>query len=251
MPSLAIKVFKHLILSVSTLVPVWGVAPELETPRVWLWAWDRPEDLRFLRPADAGVAFFVLGIRMGENGLSLRPRTAPLRLTAGMHRIAVVRLEMTLTNLSENQMNELVSAIREKALVPGIEGIQLDFDAALSQRPFYRRLLARLRSEPALHVPISITALASWCMGDRWIRNLPVDSAVAMLFQMGPSSSEALAWLRKERPLAGLYNGTLAWGLSTDQPLPVSPPIQARVFFFHPHPWTPSAFKKALHLVSK
>ena len=241
------RFFRALVLAlVWALIPLLHAGVRAGSPRVWVWAWDRPEDLRFLKPEDAGVAFFVLGISMNEKGVTLRPRTAPLRLSRGMHRIAVVRLEMSSMDAPERQMKDVLRAIHSYALVPGIEGLQLDFDASRSQRPFYRKLVERLRKDPEVRIPISITALASWCMGDRWIQDLPVSEAVAMLFQMGPDGSDAMAWLRKGRPLAGANLGTLAWGLSTDQPLSVSPPAQARVYLFHPRSWTPTAFQKVL-----
>lgn len=218
-------------------------------PRIWLWAWDRPEDLRFLGPRDAGVAMFVLGIRVEARGLSLRHRTAPLRLSPGMRRIAVVRLEVVPRDLDDRRLGEVVAAIRTRAQVPGTEGIQVDFDATRSQRPLYRRLLAKLRGDPAIRVPVTMTALASWCMGDRWIADLPVEGAVAMLFQMGQGTAEALAWLRRGRPLGGPAGTALDWGISTDQPLPAPPPATARVFVFHPLPWTPAAYGRALFLV--
>ena len=220
-------------------------------PRVWLWAWDRPEDLRFLRPDDAGVAMFVLGLRVEARGLVLRHRTAPLRLAPGVCRIAVVRLDVVPRELDETRLDEVVAAIRKEALVPGIAGLQVDFDAVQSQRSLYRRLLAKIRADGAFKVPVTITALASWCMGDRWIRDLPVDGAVVMLFQMGPDTDEAVAWLRRRRPMAGPAGTPLAWGIATDQPLPDPPPAQAPTFVFNPRPWTPEAFRRALHLVAR
>jgi hypothetical protein len=32
---------------------------EVITPRVMLWAWERPEDLRFIAPDRVGIAFLV------------------------------------------------------------------------------------------------------------------------------------------------------------------------------------------------
>ena len=64
--------------------------------------------------------------------------------------------------------------------------IQIDFDAADSERDVYRRLLARVRAVLPRTVPLSMTALASWCVGDTWLDGLPVDEAVPMLFRMGP-----------------------------------------------------------------
>lgn len=220
-------------------------------PRVWLWAWDRPEDLRFLGPGDAGVAIFVLGIRAGPDGVALRHRTAPLRLSPGMRRIAVVRLEVAPADLDEVRLDEVVAAIRTEARVPGVEGLQVDFDATRSQRALYRRLITKLRGDAAIKVPVTMTALASWCMGDRWIVDLPVDGAVVMLFQMGQGTAEALAWLRRGRPLAGPLGKPLSWGLSIDQPLPVSPPEHARIFVFSPRPWTRATYTRAQFLVAK
>ncbi len=224
--------------------------PAATGPRLWLWAWDRPEDLRFLKPEEAGVAFFVLGVRVRGDGLDLRPRTAPLRLPDGVRKLAVVRIDVVPAALKEARLEALVAAIEAKALVPGIDGLQLDFDATRSQRPLYRALITRLRKVLGRRMPISITALASWCMGDRWIRDLPVNGAVAMLFQMGPDAAEALTWLRRGRPLAGIAQAPVDWGLALDQPLPVAVPPGARTFVFSNHPWTVTSFRRAQRLVN-
>jgi hypothetical protein len=167
-----------------------------------------------------------------------------------MHRVAVVRLEVDLASLPEDRLALIVAAIQDQAMVPGIEALQLDFDATRSQRPLYRKLLARLRAAIGERIPITITALASWCMGDRWLRELPVDGAVAMLFQMGADSAEALTWLRRGRPLAGVAKTPLDWGLALEQPLPVTPPAGARTFLFSNHPWTLTAFRRAQRRVN-
>jgi hypothetical protein len=106
-----------------------------------------------------------------------------------MHRISVVRLDVVPLDLDDVRLEEVVVAIRTEALVAGVEGLQVDFDASRSQRPLYRRLITKLRRDGAIKVPITMTALASWCMGDRWIMDLPVDGAVVMLFQMGQGTS--------------------------------------------------------------
>jgi hypothetical protein len=58
---------------------------------------------------------------------------------------------------------------------PGISGIQVDFDATASERRFYRELVIDLRRLLPDSVPLSITALASWCLDDNWISGLPAD----------------------------------------------------------------------------
>jgi hypothetical protein len=239
------------ILSLALLAsPCLFAATRSPGPRLWIWAWDRPEDLRFLKPEEAGVAFFVLGLHVHRVGMDVRPRTAPLRLAEGMHRLAVVRLEVDLASLPEDRLGLIVAAIQDQGMVPGIEALQLDFDATRCQRPLYRKLLGRLRAALGDRIPITITALASWCMGDRWLRDLPVAGAVAMLFQMGPDSAEALTWLRRGRPLAGVAKTPPDWGLGLEQPLPVSPPAGARTFLFSNHPWTLAAFRRAQRRVN-
>src|SRR5207245_3835544 len=77
-------------------------------------------------------------------------------------------------------------AIARTAALPRVAGVQVDFDATASQRAFYRELLERLRARLAPGTPISITALASWCVGDHWLGDLPIDEAVPLRFRMGP-----------------------------------------------------------------
>src|ERR1039458_2560605 len=47
-------------------------------PPLVLWAWERPEDLRFLNPKLTGVAFLAGTVRLGPDGLSFPPRLQPL-----------------------------------------------------------------------------------------------------------------------------------------------------------------------------
>ena len=56
-----------------------------------------------------------------------------------------------------------------------------DVSAALAEQ-----LLAEVRRRVPVSMPLSITALTSWCESDGWIAGLPVVEAVPMLFRMGP-----------------------------------------------------------------
>jgi len=125
--------------------------------------------------------------------------------------------------------------------------IQVDFDARQSQREFYRKVLVDLRRRLPEEVPISITALASWCAGDDWISGLPVDEAVPMFFRMGPDHfpSDRPGWSYPIRePLC-----TGAAGLSTDEAWP-RVDHQKRLYFFHPRPWNPVAIQNLEHEIS-
>jgi hypothetical protein len=50
-------------------------------PRLMLWTWERPEDLRFLDPERAGVAFLAGTVRLTRGGIDFRPRLQPLRVS--------------------------------------------------------------------------------------------------------------------------------------------------------------------------
>jgi len=228
---------------------VTGMAASLpaNTPRLWIWAWDRPENLRFLKPGEAGIAYYALGLRVEQGKLQVRVRKAPLRLPEGVPLIAVVRIDAPDAAISEDLLKPTVEAIRHNAVQPGILELQIDFDATRSQRVFYRKLLRELQQQVSM--PLSITALASWCMGDPWIQDLPVSEVVPMLFQMGADTGNALAWLREKRALKLPKGATLSLGLATNQPLPVRP-ASARVFVFHARPWSKAVFDDVRRKVS-
>src|SRR5579859_2401880 len=62
-------------------------------PRVMLWAWERPEDLRFIKPGAAGIAFLARTVWLNGDNVAARPRLQPLRYTPGTPLVPVVRLE--------------------------------------------------------------------------------------------------------------------------------------------------------------
>ncbi|MGA9623571.1 MAG: hypothetical protein WBQ65_03810, partial [Bryobacteraceae bacterium] len=62
-------------------------------PHVFLWAWERPENLEFLDPRTTGVAFLARTVCLGGGTVSVRPRLNPLRYPPGATLMAVVRVE--------------------------------------------------------------------------------------------------------------------------------------------------------------
>ncbi len=160
-------------------------------PRLILWSWERPDDLRFLDQRSVGVAFLARSFTLRGDDVVVRPRMQPLRVPPGAMVIAVARIEADLSGapaLSSQQGSQLASGIAELARLPDIRAVQVDFDAKRSEREFYRAVLIDLRRRLPESMPLSITALASWCMGDNWLNGLPIDEAVPMLFEMGPDS---------------------------------------------------------------
>ena len=163
-------------------------------PRVTVWAWERREDLRALNPATTAVAWLDRTILLDSNGLTIESRHQDLLLPAStaLTRIPVVRIETRNSpELSEASAQAAAEAILQ-ALGPRSAALQIDFDARLSQRDWYREVLTRVRNSMPENLPLSITALASWCSYDNaWLHTLPVDEAVPMLFRMEPDRRRA------------------------------------------------------------
>jgi hypothetical protein len=160
-------------------------------PQVTLWAWERREDLHGLDTRRFGVAYLDRTLNLGLV-VESEPRRDLLVLPASAARIPVIRIEASRAAvLNDNNRRAAVESILLSAHEPGIAAIQIDFDATRSQRQFYRGLLVDLRREMPANLPLSITALASWCSWDNWLRDLPVDEAVPMLFRMEPDHRRA------------------------------------------------------------
>ncbi|MEK6335748.1 MAG: hypothetical protein AABM67_12530, partial [Acidobacteriota bacterium] len=117
-------------------------------PRVILWAWERPTDLRFINPREVGVAFLARTIRLRADEVNVRPRLQPLNLPEVTTVLAVARVEtdrVDKAELSESQRDKLAAAIVEMVGLPNISQIQIDFDATKSEREFYRQLIFDVR----------------------------------------------------------------------------------------------------------
>jgi hypothetical protein len=208
-------------------------------PRLMLWAWERPEDLRFLKPDVAGVAFLARTITWRDGVAESRPRLQPLQVPPGAAVMAVVRLESRGGPLPPAEAAALEAA---KATV-NARALQIDFDARRSERVWYREFLTRLRATLPAAMPLEMTALTSWCQGDRWTKGLPVSDAVPMLFRMGAGEGYSGGDFRN-----GMCRSSV--GVSTDE-LPRAIPRGRRLFVFHPRPWTEETYQGAVRLARK
>lgn len=208
-------------------------------PSTILWAWERPEKLDYIDPQKIGVAFLAKTIYLRANRVISRPRLQPLTVPAEAGVIAVARIESDRAEppgLSPQQMKEAAAEISELGSLPNVVMVQVDFDATASQRAFYRDLLTELRRELPQSTLLSITALASWCKGDNWLDDLPIDEAVPMLFRMGVERKQFLSQLAA----GGSFSAKAceaSVGISTDEPLAPLPPVQ-RVYVFNPISWS-------------
>lgn len=262
-------------------------------PNVMLWAWERPDDLRALDTKKAGVAFLAgtifvramapRGESSPDEGVVLRPRLQPLWVPDGVTLTAVVRIEtqqgwsqssyqlakQTVATAqdgpyTESQRQRVVSLISRLAVLPDVGAVQIDFDATRSEQGFYRTLLIDLRKALPSGMPISITALASWCKGDPWLEKLPpgtINEAVPMLFRMGPDAPNIASFLGGGNEFrVPACRGSL--GLSTDEPFSkhilngdleeVTDHAKGkRIYLFHPSEWSENSIRQTIGAVYK
>ena len=222
------------------------VNPNLSStmPTKILWAWERPEDLRFLDPKEYGVAFLAQTLFLDNTGVTPKPRRQPLEISPGTYMIAVTRIETNKDGkkrppFDAEMRTKVVSLIKNTLELPGVKAIQIDFDAVVSERDFYRSMMKELRKQTPEGVALSMTSLASWCTGDAWFNDFPVDEAVPMAFQMGADSDKIKNFLAKGND----WNEPLcrgSYGISIDDPLKVELKPNRRTYYFSNNPWKSS-----------
>jgi hypothetical protein len=220
-------------------------------PQTMLWAWERPEHLDFIDTKNIGVAFLAKTIHLSSDAVTSRPRLQPLVLAKGTKVVAVVRIEsnrLAGDDLPEHQLDRVTREIVQTSQLPDVRAIQVDFDAKTSERNFYRSLLLQVRQHLPQTMPLSITALASWCAGDNWLSDLPIDEAVPMLFRMGIDGRQFRSRLSAgDDPFANPCH--TAAGVSSDELITL--PMRKRLYIFSPKPWTHESLKSILETYAR
>jgi hypothetical protein len=241
---------KRCVVGGLTLVMLAGCQPrdqnrnrldENHFPRVVLWAWERPENFRTVDPNRFAVAFLAQTIALKNDDVILNPRHQPLDVSPETKLMAVTRIESQKTtgeyaSLSDTQRREAVDLILRTMRLRNVSAIQIDFDATSSERDFYRALLHDVRAQLPDNLALSITALASFCVGDRWLSDLPVDEAVPMIFRMGADDRSIKNLLSSgedfREPLC-----QKSYGIAVDEPLDIQFKAGRRVYVFNDRPW--------------
>jgi hypothetical protein len=211
-------------------------------PPVILWAWERPEDLEFLDSGRFGVAFLAQTLTLKGDDVVLNPRRQPLKVSPATRLIAVTRVESqkntgAKAGLTAAQREKLVTLISRTLELQNVSAIQVDFDAVVSERKFYRELLEDLRQKLPEHVALSMTALASFCIGDRWFDDLPVDEAVPMIFRMGADDERIKNFLAAGNDFREPLCQT-SYGIALDEPLNMKFAEARRLYVFGREAWT-------------
>jgi hypothetical protein len=208
-----------------------------------LWAWERPEDLRFVDPKEFAVAFLAQTIYLEKDTVIPKPRRQPLEVAADTYLVAVTRIETQRDNFrrpvfDRKMVNQVAGLIRATLDLPQVRAVQVDFDAMASEREFYREMMAELKKQMPAETPLTMTSLASWCTGDAWFNDFPVDEAVPMVFVMGADTEKVRMYVHNgndwQEPLCrGSY------GISVDEVRPEGLKPGRRIYYFKKSSWTP------------
>lgn len=252
-PWLASALLIVVLLAGLTVQDTYGIRrPVSVRPSIMLWAWERPEDLTFIDSRTTGVAFLAGTVHIADNGtFDVRTRQQPLKVKDHTLLSTVFRIEPDRKmhpNLSGDLASEIASTIASLSREFKASSVQIDFDARTSERAFYRDILMELRRVLPVDVSLSMTALASWCMHDRWLNELPVDEAVPMLFRMGPERGQILRYLNGgddfREPLC-----RKSIGISTDEKVGRLP-VRTR-YIFSPVSWNADELEKVMQEVNR
>ncbi len=216
-----------------------------DSPPAMLWAWERNEDLRFINSDAIGVAYLAQTLSLTRDKVILIPRRQPLKINSGTFLIAVTRIETYRPNFafSKSQLNETAKLIVKSSLHKDVKGIQIDFDVKVSEREFYKKLLVRVRENLVKDKTLSITALASFCVGDRWMEGLPIDEAVPMLFEMGADSWQITRRLKSGKDFA-VPLCKMSYGLAIYEPHNIKFKQKRTIYYFNSNPWKPADLEK-------
>ncbi|MBU6452878.1 MAG: DUF3142 domain-containing protein [Cyanobacteria bacterium REEB67] len=228
-----------LVVPICAWPEIWAGSPTLAAsaaenrrttpPAVVFWSWQHNDDLASIDKNDTGVSYFVGRIvidslRQPGSPLAFERSLSPLSAPVGVYREAALRIEIK--KLEAKCADEIARTLAQMVIREALKGpvrvdsIQIDFDAARDQRAFYKSFIVELRKRLPVDMHLSITALASWCLGDNWLAqaDLPVDMVVPMFFSMGPASDAIKMRINKRGLPPATLAGQIAPGFSLNEP---------------------------------
>lgn len=234
---------------------------QINTPNKILWAWKRAEDLSDIDPHQFGVAYLACHVFIDGDKIKWETRNQPLKIPPHTRVVPTVRIDVIRRQkpqLSSQQIDKIAWHVQKAASVPNAAALQIDFDALQSERPFYRALLEHLRKTLPSTMPISITALASWCLFDNWISDLPIDEAVPMMFSLGREREKVLRYFQKHHDFLD-ERANRSLGLSLEDtgvnelmiPIAQRRKIPVRVYVFTKTAWTPTKIQAVKSLLGE
>ncbi len=177
------------------------------------------------------------------DAVDARARRLPLRMN-GQPTTAVVHVQISHRRplaWTPRQRAEAAQAVLGLVREPWTRRVQVDFEVRRSEQRVLLDLLTDVRGGLPRGVPLSMTAIASWCETETWLNRATVDEIVPMLFRMGPGGAGLKARLAGGGDFAQARCHA-AYAVSADTPL-ARAPVGRRVYLFSPRTWTPQAFR--------
>ncbi len=222
-------------------------ADEAPLPQKVLWAWQHKENFEQLDVKEFGIAFFACHVLLSGKETKIHWRDQALTVAPKTRMVPVVRIDIdshAKPEYSDEQIKKILQVLQQMLNMPNTAEIQIDFDAVQSEREFYRRLIDKVRTVLHPNVPFSITALASWCIFDNWIKDLPLDEAVPMMFSLGRERQKILLYFRNKNDFrVDLCRKSLGISLEDNEvnqvmlPLVKQRKIPVRIFIFTRTAW--------------
>jgi hypothetical protein len=226
---------------IAALVTITGDRVAVPRPAIVLWAWKRPEDLRFAGP-DFGVAVLAGSILLSGQAIRVTGRRYPALILPEQRIVGVVHVEIDRRERlvwSPAQLEATIARIVGLADNPRFDEIQIDFEVRASERHVLLDVLSAVRATLHAGQELSMTGLASWCDTERWVGSAPVDAIVPMLFRMGLTGESLKRRLAEGGDFAD-RNCRSSIGVAVDTP-PYGLPPGRRVYIFNPHSWNREA----------
>jgi len=214
----------------------------IDLPPLVLWAWDRDDDLRFVDTRDTAVAFLASTITLRRDDIFVEPRHNSLKVPEGTRLVAVAHVESDRSEppvLDAVQLDRFIEVLAALAAGTPHEVLQVDFEALSSQRAFLVAALDGLRRRLP-DAAISVTALSSWCLSERWTGRLAADEVVPMFFRLGPDGRR----IRERFAHGGDFPSAscrASLGVAIDE-LPSVLPAGRRIYAFSPRHWTAETY---------
>ncbi|MBP9867143.1 MAG: hypothetical protein KBC41_03660 [Candidatus Pacebacteria bacterium] len=218
--------------------------------KIIIWVWERNENLTFLN-RDTVVAYYAGSVILENGRMVISKRVQPLKLNSDTEIIPVIRIDNfdTVKELTAPRMKQVEDFIIQTCDQNLVVGCQIDFDVKSSERDVYKVLISSVRERLPKNLPLSMTALVSWCDTYSWINDTKIDFAVPMFYRLGSD----------EQMIRGGYTGktfmespkcSSAIGVTTDEPIPKAKYIGNRdIYIFNPHSWTESELKRILKII--
>ncbi len=250
--------FLYFLICVLHLAPV--CADFKPPPQIYIWTWDYPQDFSKLQlPPNAGVAFLAGTIHITKAGIYGEPRHCRMVAPSSIPLISVCRIELSpdfKEPLDQKLANKVCDLIIKYGHVDKINKLQIDFDARLNERSFYKKIIATLQQRT--NVKLSITALVSWCMFDSWLDKMNNLEIVPMFFSMGLDRNNILEYFKNHPGYPGInYADNIGISLmeSKVNKIMLFNLYQKNhfhlktLYVFNPHPWTSFSLINALEYI--